>query len=67
VLPLIDGAAPRLEPLGPLAAASEAIRHLVFGVSLGLIYPLRLARLPRQIRGAQQREGVAASPAAATS
>lgn len=67
VLPLLDGAAPRLEPFGPLAAASEAIRHLVFGAVLGLTYPLRLARLPRQFRGSAQREGVAATPAPATS
>jgi membrane protein DedA with SNARE-associated domain len=46
VLPVLDGAAPDLGPLGPLAAASEAVRHAAFGVSLGLIYPLRLARLP---------------------
>jgi membrane protein DedA with SNARE-associated domain len=46
VLPILDGAAPDLGPLGPLAAASEALRHAVFGLALGLIYPLRLARLP---------------------
>jgi hypothetical protein len=46
VLPILDGAAPDLGPLGPLAAASEALRHATFGLALGLIYPLRLARLP---------------------
>jgi membrane protein DedA with SNARE-associated domain len=46
VLPVLDGAAPDLGQLGPLAAASEAVRHAVFGLALGLIYPLRLARLP---------------------
>jgi hypothetical protein len=56
VLPLLDGAAPQLEPLGPLAAASETIRHLVYGMTLGLIYPLRLARLPRGSRQAERAE-----------
>jgi membrane-associated protein len=46
VLPILDGAAPDLGPLGPLAAASEALRHAAFGIALGLLYPLRLARLP---------------------
>lgn len=50
VLPLLNGADPQLGALGPLAAASETIRHLVYGVSLGLMYPLRLARLPRPMR-----------------
>jgi membrane protein DedA with SNARE-associated domain len=50
VLPILNGADPELAPLGPLAAASETIRHLVYGVSLGLIYPLRLARLPLRAR-----------------
>lgn len=50
VLPALDGADPRLGSLGPLAAASETLRHVVYGVSLGLIYPLRLARLPRRVR-----------------
>jgi membrane protein DedA with SNARE-associated domain len=66
VLPLLDGAAPQLEPLGPLAAASEAIRHLVYGASLGLIYPLRMARLPRGLGGAE-RAGVPATAAPVTS
>jgi hypothetical protein len=66
VLPLLDSAAPRLEPLGPLAAPSEAIRHLVYGAALGLIYPLRLARRSRTVRGADH-SGVAASAAPATS
>jgi membrane-associated protein len=52
VLPMLNGAAPQLGPLGPLAAASETIRHLVYGASLGLVYPLRLARLPRWSRSA---------------
>jgi membrane protein DedA with SNARE-associated domain len=51
-LPILDGAAPDLGPLGPLAAASEALRHAVFGVARGVIYPLRLARLPSWRRGA---------------
>jgi membrane protein DedA with SNARE-associated domain len=50
-LPILDGAAPDLGPLGPLAAASEALRHAAFGLALGLIYPLRLARLPEWRRG----------------
>jgi len=52
VLPILDGAAPRLEPLGPLAAASETLRHIVYGACLGLTYPLRLARIPRRARAA---------------
>jgi membrane protein DedA with SNARE-associated domain len=50
-LPLLDNAAPELGPLGPLAAVSEAVRHAAYGVTLGLIYPLRLARLPAWGRG----------------
>ncbi len=46
VLPLLDGAAADLGPLGPLAATSEVLRHAWYGVALGAIYPLRLARLP---------------------
>jgi membrane protein DedA with SNARE-associated domain len=52
VLPVLDGAAPELGRLGPLAAASEAVRHLIYGAALGLIYPLRLARLPQRSRRA---------------
>ncbi|MBV9897271.1 MAG: DedA family protein [Chloroflexi bacterium] len=65
VLPLLNGADPQLGALGPLAAASETIRHVIFGASLGLIYPLRLARLPRRgdVRGARP----AAAPAQAVS
>lgn len=44
VLPLLDGAAPELGRLGPLAAGSEALRHAIYGATLGLIYPLRVAR-----------------------
>jgi membrane protein DedA with SNARE-associated domain len=51
VIPLLDAAGPQLAPLGPLAATSETIRHLIFGVTLGLAYPLRLARLPQRVRG----------------
>lgn len=47
VLPVLDGAAPDLGPLGPLAAASEALRHAFYGIALGAIYPLRLARFSR--------------------
>jgi membrane protein DedA with SNARE-associated domain len=52
VLPVLDGAASELGSLGPLAAASEAVRHLVYGATLGLAYPLRLARIARRPRGA---------------
>jgi membrane protein DedA with SNARE-associated domain len=61
VLPLLNGADPSLGSLGPLATASETIRHLVYGASLGLIYPLRLARLPRPMRRPAQ---AAAAPVA---
>jgi membrane-associated protein len=50
VLPVLDGAAPDLGPLGPLAAASEALRHAMYGAALGTIYPLRMARLPGALR-----------------
>jgi hypothetical protein len=53
VLPVLDGAGTNLGPLGPLAAASEAVRHAAYGASLGMIYPLRLARLPGWRRGTQ--------------
>ena len=65
-LPILDGAAPDLGPLGPLAAASEALRHAAFGVSLGVIYPLRLARLPAWRRGAARVPPRGAVPAVAT-
>lgn len=63
VLPVLNGADPQLAPLGPLAAASETIRHIVYGVSLGAIYPLRLARLRRPARAADwvQTDAVAAA------
>jgi membrane-associated protein len=46
VLPILDSVTNDFERLGPLAAASEAARHAIFGLALGLIYPLRLARMP---------------------
>jgi membrane protein DedA with SNARE-associated domain len=55
VLPLLDGASPDLGRLGPLAGASEAVRHLVYGLALGTIYPLRLARLPQRLRSGSSR------------
>jgi hypothetical protein len=57
VLPFLDSAATDLSRLGPLAAASEAVRHAVFGASLGMVYPLRLARLPDWRRGKQASAG----------
>jgi hypothetical protein len=51
VLPALDGAAPDLGRLGPFAAASEALRHALYGVALGCIYPLRMARMPAALRG----------------
>ena len=62
VLPVLETAG--LEPLGPLAAASEAIRHLVYGAALGAIYPLRLARLPTAWRSGAA--GIVPSPAPAS-
>ena len=50
-LPALDGAAPELGHLGPFAAGSEALRHAAFGIALGVIYPLRLARFPAWRRG----------------
>ena len=50
VLPVLDGAAPDLGRLGPLAAGSEALRHVLYGAALGVIYPLRMARLPGALR-----------------
>jgi membrane protein DedA with SNARE-associated domain len=63
VLPVLDRAAPDLGSLGPLAAASEALRHALFGAALGTIYPLRMARLPDALRRNTQRRMVtSASP-----
>jgi membrane protein DedA with SNARE-associated domain len=63
VLPVLDGAAVDLGHLGPLAATSEALRHALYGLALGVIYPLRLARLPAALRR-NMRPGLAASAAA---
>jgi membrane protein DedA with SNARE-associated domain len=52
VLPVLDGAAPDIGPLGPLAGASEALRHAFYGAALGVVYPLRLARFPGGSRAA---------------
>ena len=65
-LPILDSAAPDLGPLGPLAAASEALRHAVFGVALGVIYPLRLARLPAWRHGTPDLAMRGSMPAVAT-
>ncbi|MBV9171704.1 MAG: DedA family protein [Chloroflexi bacterium] len=65
VLPMLDGAAPQLGRLGPLAGFSEAVRHMVFGASLGLVYPLRLARFPRRSRAEQPGVLAAAHPSSA--
>jgi membrane protein DedA with SNARE-associated domain len=65
VLPVLDGAAPDLGKLGPLAAASEALRHAFYGAALGAIYPLRMARLPAALRrNTQPRMVASASPSA---
>jgi membrane protein DedA with SNARE-associated domain len=66
VLPVLDGAAADLGRLGPLAATSETIRHALYGVALGVIYPLRLARLPAALRF-NRRSRQMASPAIASS
>jgi membrane protein DedA with SNARE-associated domain len=50
VLPVLDGAAPDLGRLGPLAAVSETLRHALYGAALGAIYPLRMARWPAALR-----------------
>jgi len=44
VPPLIDAVLPHAGLAGLLAVASETVRHLVYGVILGLTYPLRIAR-----------------------
>jgi membrane protein DedA with SNARE-associated domain len=64
VLPVLDGAATDLGHLGPLAATSEALRHGLYGIALGAIYPLRLARLPAALRRNMQ-PSLVASPATA--
>ena len=64
VLPVLDGATPDLGPLGPLAAISEALRHAFYGMTLGVVYPLRLARLPAALRRNTQQDLVA-SPSVA--
>ena len=65
VLPMLDGAAPELGPLGPLAGASEALRHAIYGVALGVTYPLRLARFSRGTRSAEPATAPAAAAAGA--
>jgi membrane protein DedA with SNARE-associated domain len=62
VLPVLDSATADLGHLGPLAATSETIRHALYGVGLGIIYPLRLARLPAALRR-NLRPGLVVSPA----
>jgi membrane protein DedA with SNARE-associated domain len=64
VLPVLDGAAPDLGLLGPLAGASEALRHALYGAALGVTYPLRLARFRRSSRAAIDTGAVAPAPAA---
>jgi membrane protein DedA with SNARE-associated domain len=64
VLPVLDGATPDLGPLGPLAAISEALRHAFYGITLGVVYPLRLARLPAALRR-NTRQDLVASPSVA--
>jgi len=59
VLPVLDGAAPDLGPLGPLAAISEVLRHASYGAALGTIYPLRMARLPAALRRNTERSVLA--------
>lgn len=50
ILPLLDVAGPGVARLGPLAAVSEMLRHALYGLALGTIYPLRMARLPAGFR-----------------
>lgn len=64
VLPVLDATTPDLGPLGPLAAISEALRHAFYGITLGLVYPLRLARLPAALRR-NIRQDLVASPSVA--
>jgi membrane protein DedA with SNARE-associated domain len=65
VLPVLDGAAPDLGPVGPLAATSEALRHALYGAALGTIYPLRMARLPVALRR-NAKAAIATSPVPST-
>jgi len=65
VLPLLGSASTAVEPLGPLAAVSEAVRHLAYGAALGVTYPLRLARIPARWR--RTRANLPASVAHSTS
>jgi membrane protein DedA with SNARE-associated domain len=44
VPPLVEGALPSAGSLGVFVFGSEIIRHVVYGIVLGLTYPLRLAR-----------------------
>jgi hypothetical protein len=67
VLPVLSGAASDLGPLGPFATASEAIRHLAYGLVLGTLYPAlarpRKARPPTDEATAQQSIQMAGSAA----
>lgn len=54
VPPLVGAALPGEGAVGQWVFASEFVRHMVYGVVLGLTYPLRLAR-----RGSRQRSASA--------
>jgi len=43
---------------------SEAHRHAFYGITLGVVYPLRLARLPAALRR-NTRQDLVASPSVA--
>ncbi len=58
VPPLVGVILPGAGLIGLLVVASEVVRHLVYGVMLGLTYPLRLARRGQGRRSAAQPDGV---------
>jgi len=57
VLPVLQSTLPAIGAIGAVGAAGELVRHLIYGLVLGLTYPLRLLRRPT---------GQAAAPPTAT-
>ncbi|MGI9149597.1 MAG: DedA family protein [Chloroflexota bacterium] len=62
VTPVVGAVLPSAGQIGLLVVASESVRHLVYGVVLGLTYPLRIARRTPGGRAASHTQRAAAPP-----
>ncbi|MDQ6674797.1 MAG: DedA family protein [Chloroflexota bacterium] len=60
VPPVVGAVLPEAGRIGLLVVASETVRHLVYGVVLGLTYPLRIGRHTSDGRAATPTHGIAA-------